>query len=154
MKTKNETILGFDSISDYLQTMTGGNKPLTVLLGILGGISSFITGYIYESAGAIYFLLFLMGCDLFTAIVRSLKDRTFSSRRLPRIFVTMITYVVCLAIGFNAAKFSPMFNFLPGALLFGFYSVAILSIFENLVQLDLLPKSVYQKLRDLVTKKG
>ncbi len=120
---------------------------------LIGFISTFITGYIYETAGAIYFLLFLLGCDLLTAVMRSIKDKSFSSRRLPRIFVTMISYCLCLSIGFNAAKFSPLLNFLPSTLLFAFYSVLIVSIFENLVQLKILPAKIFKNILNKIKKK-
>lgn len=44
------------------------------------------------------------------------------------------------------------FNLLPGMLLFGFYSIRIISVFENLVQLGLLPKSLFEKLKDIIKK--
>lgn len=106
-------------------------------------ITTFINNYVWDDAKAIYFMLFLISFDAITGVSKSIKNNTFSSSRLPRILVIMVIYTTLLALSWNISKFSPFYYWLPGALYGGFVATLIVSIFENLYALSLIPERVY-----------
>lgn len=141
----NNTLLGFDSVGDFLISLSGWKSKLIVgYLSIIGALSSLITNYIYNDAKAVYLLAFMMFFDLITASFRAYKNKSFSSRRLPRVFVILVCYVVLLSISWNMAKQSVLFAWLPGALYTGMITTVFISIIENLVQAKII-KSGFAK---------
>lgn len=148
---QNETILGFTSVNDFATTLFGFNNKFGVaVISVIGGLTSLITSYVYSDANAIYFMVALLGMDLLTAIYRAHKTKTFTSKRLPRVLVVLLSYCLMLAISWNAAKFVPLhlFDFLPGMLYTGFITVLVVSIAENLMFAGLLPKDLYLSIKE------
>lgn len=140
----NKTFFGFDSIHDFLSTTVGYvSIKLNIYFGILASIITFITSYIYNDYHAVFFMVFLLAVDCFTGIWKSFKLKTFTSRRMPRVLVTMLFYVVLLSISWNAAKFSPIFIWLPGVIYGGLISTSIVSIMENIHAIGYLPDSIW-----------
>ena len=90
----------------------------------------------------------MIAVDAITGIWKSIKFKTFGSRRLPRILITMLLYCVLLAIGWNAAKYSPLYFWLPSALYGGFIAVLFISIVENLYELGYVPKAIYEVIKE------
>ncbi len=146
---RNRTFLGFDTFKDFKNTLFSLNYyPLVVGTSIVGGLSSLITNYIYPSSHAIITLLCLILFDTATGVYRSYKLKTFSSQRLPRVLLVLITYVSLLSLSYHLAKDIPTFSFLPSFLYFGFCTTLFISILENLNDVQLLPKGIVQKLLD------
>jgi len=157
MKNHN-TILGFDSIGDFLISVSGWKSKLVVgYISIIGALTSMITNYIYEDAKAVYLLAFMMLCDLMTAIYRAYKTKSFTSKRFPRVLLIMVTYVMLLSIGWHMAHQSVLFSWLPGALYTGMISTVFISIVENLVQSSLIKagflKDIVEKVKNGTTNK-
>ncbi len=145
----NKLILGYKSLADFFTTSFGLKNPVVNFLGAaIATIGSFITQYVYDDAGAVYFLLFMIVVDAITGIWKSIKFKTFGSSRLPRILITMLLYCVLLAIGWNAAKYSSFYFWLPSALYGGFIAVLLISIIENLYQLGYVPKAIYEVIKE------
>jgi peptidoglycan/LPS O-acetylase OafA/YrhL len=148
MKNHN-TILGFDSIGDFLISVSGWKSKLVVgYISVIGALTSMITNYIYEDAKAVYLLAFMMLCDLMTAIYRAYKTKTFTSKRFPRVLLIMVAYVMLLSIGWHMAHQSVLFSWLPGALYTGMISTIFISIVENLVQSKIIKAEFAKQLLD------
>lgn len=151
----NNTFFGFVSVADFIYTFTGFKyKAFIAISSIIGAISSFITGYIYKSAEAVYFLLFLLFCDLITACYRAWKTNTFTSKRLPRVLILMLSYCLALALAWNASIYVPLLSWLPGFLYAGFVSVLFVSNLENLVYSKLLPGKILSEIKDKINIKN
>lgn len=151
----NDTLFGFNSIADFIQSFAGVKyKGFIAVSSMIGAISSFITGYVYQSAEAVYFLLFLLFCDMITACIRAIRTKTFTSKRLPRVLILMLSYCLALALAWNAAIYVPLLNFLPGFLYTGFVSVVLVSNMENLVEAKLLPGKILIAIKEKLDIKG
>ena len=155
----NTLFVGFDSISDFVSTMVGWkNANINVVIAMLAGVSTFITDYIWDDASAVFFMVFLIMVDFITGVIKSIysKPKTFSSARLPRAFVILLSYCLLLCIGWNAAHYSILFIWLPGVIWGGLISTLILSIIENLIQLKIIDKTVFSaiigKLKTIIKK--
>jgi hypothetical protein len=148
MQKENDLMLGYANHHDLLSTIFG-LKLMAVngIVALAAVITTFITSYIWDDANAIYMLLLLIGVDAVTGIFKAIKAKTFSSAKLPRILVIMVTYTTMLGIAWNISKFSPFYNFLPAVLYGGFVSTLIVSIFENLHQLNWIPDNLYNLIK-------
>jgi len=151
MKPLNHTILGFTSLNDFASTVFGGIGKLKFTLSgaFLTSVSGFITEYVYKDSGSIFFLMALLGLDAITGIWKALKNRNFTSTRLPRILLTAIIYCLLLSVSWRASLYSELFLWLPGAVYGGFCSTLLVSLFENFSELGFIPKSL---LSDLLSK--
>lgn len=146
---ENTLVLGFKSVKELFLTVFGLKTPLLNLIGsFFATLTTFITKYIWDDAGAVYFLAFMILVDAITGIWKAFKYNTFSSSRLPRILVTLIIYTTLLAISWNAAKYSPFYFWLPATIYGGFVSVLVVSIIENLVLLGYLPRGLYDIIKE------
>lgn len=142
---KNNSIFGYDSFSDFLTTIFGYSYSFKFnsFIAALTSISSFITGYIYDDYKAVYFLLFLILLDFISGTAKAIKLKTFSSKRLPRILLTIISYCILLSVSWNAAKYNDLFFFLPSLIYGGLTGTLLISVFENFYFLGYLPQSIY-----------
>jgi len=152
MQKDNHLMLGYANLHELTSSLLGFKQTVfNFLIASLAIMTTFINNYIWDNAAAIYFMLFLISVDACTGIAKSVKNNTFSSSRLPRILVIMITYTTLLAISWNIAKFSPFYYWLPGALYGGFIATLVVSIFENLHHLKLIPSRVYDLVHSKLT---
>lgn len=119
-----------------------------LLFASIGGITAFITSYIYDDAQAIYVLMGMVVFDSVTGIMKAIKNGTFSSAKLPRILVIMLTYVSLLSLGWNLSKVNDLFTWVPGTLYFGFVTTLSISIIENLHQLKVISDNVYNYIQN------
>jgi len=144
----NTTILGYDSMSDFLHTNLGfASMKWNTIGAALMVLTSFISGYIYNDAQAVYFLLFALSVDGITGTWVAIKQNRFSSARLPRVLLTMVFYCLLLSLSWNAAKFNAIFYFLPGIIYGGLMTTILVSVFENVYWLGYLPKSIFVVLK-------
>ncbi len=142
----NNSILGFDSLTDFATTLVGWKAKYFV--GATSILGSLITGYVYDSETAVYFLCFLLATDTLTAIVRAIKQNVFTSKRLPRILAILVSYILMLVCSTWMAKFSVIYAWLPGAIYTGFCAVLFVSIAENLMLSGWIPKELYFMLKE------
>lgn len=148
----NHLMLGFESFTDFWNSMIGAGHTVVNAIGIIVALfTTFLTKYVWDSAGAVYFMLFLVLFDAFTGIMKSFKQKTFSSSRLPRILVIMVVYTTLLGISWNISKYSPFYYFLPAVLYGGFIMTLLVSVFENLYILNMIPKSMYDVIKEKIT---
>jgi hypothetical protein len=144
IQKNNHLMLGFISWHELFDKIIGIKQSVFNFFIAMAAITTtFINNYVWDDAKAIYFMLFLISFDAATGIYKSIKNKTFSSSRLPRILVIMVIYTTLLAISWNISKFSPFYYWLPGALYGGFIATLIVSIFENLHELKMIPDRVY-----------
>jgi len=155
MIQENKLILGFGDLKELMSSTFGFKSAfLNCCTAGIAMISSFITNYIWDDASAVYFMLFLIIADASTGIWKSIKYRTFRSSKLPRIFVLLVLYVLMLSISWNAAKYSPLFIWLPGAVYGGLIGTQIVSVYENISELGYLPKGLLYDIVDRIFKKN
>lgn len=149
MQKDNHLMLGFANFGDFLQSLLGlKNTLLNFIFGFLAVLPTFISSYIYDDYKAVYFMYTLVIIDASTGILRAFKNKTFSSSRLPRIFVITLCYTVMLAMSWNAAKFSSMFLYLPGFIYGGLIATLLISVFENFMLLGLINKQIYFSIKN------
>ena len=143
--------LGFESVGDFVKSLLGTQYIVLVTpASIIGGMSYFITKYIWDSPEAIYTLIALMVADWVTGIAKSISNNTFEAMRIFRIPIYFIVTHFLIGISWNMAKGNTLFGFLPGVVFIGFCSVYFISVIQNLVVLKLLPK----ELANLIEKRA
>ena len=148
IQKNNHLMLGFISWNELFEKIVATKQmAFNFIVASVAVITTFINNYVWDDAKAIYFMLFLICFDATTGISKSIKNKTFSSSRLPRILVIMVIYTTLLAISWNISKFSPFYAWLPGALYGGFLATLIVSIFENLHQLQIVPDRIYDTVK-------
>lgn len=144
LQKNNHLMLGFFSWDELLSKITGTKQMLfNFFASLMAMTTTFINNYVWDDAKAIYFLLCLIIFDALTGISKAIKNKMFSSSRLPRILVIMVIYTALLAMSWNVSKFSPFYFWLPGMLYGGFVATLIVSIFENLHELKIVPDRIY-----------
>ena len=147
----NHLMLGFESFNDFWNSMVGAGHTVINAIGIAVALfTTFLTNYVWDSAGAVYFMLFMVLFDAFTGIMKALKQGTFSSSRLPRILVIMVVYTTLLCISWNISKYSPFYSFLPSVLYGGFIVTLLISVFENLHILNMIPDRMYGVIKEKI----
>ena len=148
MQKDNNLMLGYANYHDLLSTIFGFKlAAINFIVAITAVLTTFITDYVWDDAKAIYILLMLISVDAVTGILKAIKYKTFSSAKLPRILVIMVAYTTLLGATWNISKISPLYSFLPAVLYGGFISTLILSIFENLHELNWIPDNVYNLIK-------
>jgi len=144
MIQENNKILGFDNFKDFFECLMGlKNIIVNATLATITSVTSFITNYIWDDAGAVYFLVFVIALDAFTGIWKSIHYKKFRSSKIPRIFVITLIYVLMLSISWNAATYSPLFIWLPATVYGGLLGTQLVSIYENLSELGYIPQGVF-----------
>jgi len=152
---ENKTILGFENVSDFFNTLLGlKNTTINFLLAFFTMITSFITSYVWDDANAVYFLIGLVGIDAITGVWKAYRFRTFRSSKLPRILVISLIYVLMLSISWNSAKYSPLFIWLPGLIYGGLLGTVFVSIYENFAERGYLPKGILYDIKDKIKFKN
>lgn len=150
----NESFFGFDNIKDYCCTLfTSNNTPFISFISFIGALNGFITKYIYNTPEAVYALLTLILFDTFTGSLRAIKTGNFTSKRFARFLLILFSYMLLLAVSFNLAKATVLFIWLPSFLFFGFSSVLLISILENLSELKIIPKKFVDKIKKMIEGK-
>lgn len=148
---ENKLILGFQNLKELLDTVLGlKHGLLNFLLAIITASTSFITKYIWDDASAVYFMLFLIIVDASTGVWKSIRFRSFSSSKLPRVLVVSIIYVLMLGISWNAAKHSVLFIWLPGMVYGGLIGTPLVSIYENFAELGYVPKGLLYDIKEKI----
>jgi len=147
-KGNTVNFLGFDSVNDFIGSLLRLKYwSFNTSVVILGSLTSFITGYVWDTAPAVYTLWSLMAADWLTGILKSMKKKEFSSYRLFRMPLYFAAVSFLLSISWWIEKGSSLFFFLPSIVIAGFYSVYFTSLLENLGELGLLPKTLVSLLR-------
>lgn len=148
MVKDNNLMCGFCDFKDLFKSAFGLEHAYTnTIIASIGGLSAFITSYIYDDAQAVYVLMGMIAFDSVTGILKALKYNTFSSAKLPRILVIMVLYTSLLSLGWNLAKVDDVFSWLPGTLYFGFISTLVISIVENLHALGIISDEIYKHMK-------
>lgn len=143
------TFFGFSSIGDYLGSLFGVKYAYVNTIGAtLVALTSFITGWIYDEPASVYTLWVLMFADWGTGIYKAIKTKTFTSSRLFRMPLYFISTTFLLAISWHIGKAQYIFEIIPSFVLGGFYSVYLISLIENLGELNLLPKRMVSALKN------
>ena len=136
-------IFGYSSGSEFANSFLGINAAkLHLAIGGLAGISSIITGYIYNDHIAIYTLWILYTLDFITGVGAAWYTKTISSTKFPRILVNITAMTALVSVSWWMAKSNILFVYLPGVVMGGAYSTLFISLIENLSKLEVLPPSV------------
>ena len=152
---KGQHIIGYGSFYDFASSVFGLKYAIVPLvMSIIAGITGFIAKYIWDDAGAVYTLFFLIGMDGLIGIslslrawwhlkvkkdlgkeeIEELEKRKFSSSRAPRIFVSGFLAACMLAVAWNLSKANIIFYFLPGFVYGGLAGTYPVSLWENLAE--------------------
>jgi phage-related holin len=145
---KTTNFLGFHSISDFCSSQFRFDDwSFNGLVAFFGVITSFITGFVWDSPEAVWTLWVLMGVDWLTGIIKSVRNKEFISYKLFRMPLYFVVTSFVLGISWWMSKGSPIFFILPGLVMAGFYSVYFISLLENLGEIGLLPKGLVNVLK-------
>ena len=145
---RENNLFGFSSGSDFLSSLFGAKWGIVNSIpGFLLGLTSFITGYVYESAETVYLLWILMAFDWATGIIKSMKAKNFVSYKIMRMPIYFIATTLILSLGWWMSKQSFLFTPLPGLVIGGFMSTYFISMLENLGELEWLPKPIIKALK-------
>lgn len=162
-------LFGFSGIAEYITAtfkycntlfVTKYLAPTILLIDTLFGV-------LFQSTGAIYFLMILYCLDFFTGVGKAIyysfeykrtKDPAMNSKRLiskkfPRCFLTMLAALLILTLlnfmGIYSIIFYPAYSI--------FYSIFLgqqfISIAENLSEVKLIPLDIVAKLKERITNK-
>ena len=141
--------LGFHSIPDFIYSLTRyKDYVFNSIPAIIASTTSFITGYMWDSAAAVYTLWILMGADWLTGIIKSIINKQFVSYRIFRMPLYYIATSFLMGISWWMSKTSIIFLPLPGLVIGGFYAVYFISLLENLGELGFLPKPLITALKN------
>lgn len=137
------SLFGFEGMSDFFKSLFGVQYSLLVTpASIVGGVSYFITKYVWDSPEAMYTLWALMLADWITGIAKSVKVKKFDVTRVFRIPIYFVATAFLIGISWNMERANSLFGFLPNMVFIGFCSVYFISIVQNLAYLELLPKEL------------
>lgn len=144
-----KNFLGFYSFSDFVSSLFRfSDWSLNAFAALIGVLTTFITGYMWDSPSAVWTLWSLMSADWATGIFKSWKNKSFVSYKLFRMPLYFVATSFILSISWWMAKGSPIFYLLPGLVIGGFYAIYFVSLLENLGELNLIPKSLVNVLKD------
>lgn len=143
--TEKGTYFGFENLEDLTTHLLGLKTwSINFFFAIGAGVTSFITGFIWESSASIYTLWMLMLLDWILGSYNAAQQKAFSSRRFPRMIVYWFLTSCMIAISWWLAKASILFYFLPSIVYGGFCSVYFISLVENFAVLGVLPQALYK----------
>ena len=151
------TDLGFENMQDWTEACMGAKFKVLSLISFLSfaSISGFIERNMWQDPQEIYFLITLIGIDLFTGVWKSIKNgktdptKKFRSRRISRTVGKSITYAIMLYMAFNMDKsMHAAFFWMPYGFLGMFYATEAWSIIENLSELGFLSKDMIKVLKE------
>ena len=144
-----KNFLGFYSFSDFVSSLFRfSDWSLNAFAALIGVLTTFITGYMWDSPSAVWTLWSLMSADWATGIFKSWKNKSFVSYKLFRMPLYFVATSFIISISWWMAKGSMLFGLLPGLVMAGFYSVYFISILENLGEIGLLPKTLVKVLKE------
>jgi hypothetical protein len=144
----NSNFLGFTSINDFLESLLRVKAWVINMFGAISAITTtFITGYMWDSAEAVYTLWAIMGVDWFTGVGKSIKKKEFLSYRFFRMPIYYVATSLIISLTWWMGKGNVIFIPLPAIAMGGFYGVYFSSFLENLAELEWLPKPAIQFLK-------
>jgi len=150
MKEEAQTgFIGFENMNDFINSFLGLKHWVTNgIIGMIGGLTSFIVDYMWDSPSAVYTLWTLMGADWLTGIIKGIINKKFVSYKLFRMPLYYVATSFVISIAWWMAKGNILFMPLPGIVMAGFYSVYFVSLLENLGEIGFLPKTMVAVLKN------
>ncbi len=140
---------GFNDQQDLITSIIGLKSLIfNFFIAFIAAMSTFITGYMYDTPTAIYTLQFLMLVDQITGMAVAIKEKNFESRKVARMILFFLTVSLSIGIAFNLAKANIIFYFLPSLLYGGFASTYFISLLENFAKLGYMPDALYQFIKE------
>ena len=141
--------LGFANVQDFLESFLGTSKwAYNGILAVIGAVTTFITGYMWNDPKAVWTLWILMAADWATGILKGILNKKFVSYKLWRMPLYYVATSFVIAISWWMSKSSNIFYILPSIVIAGFYSVYFTSMLENLGEVGLLPKGLTTLLKN------
>jgi len=135
--------LGFYSLTDFIESLIRiKDWSFTSTIALIGVLTTFIGSYMWDDPAAVWTLWSLMIADWITGIWKSMKKKEFVSYKLFRMPLFFVATSFILSISWWMAKASMIFMPLPAMVMCGFLSVNLVSLLENLGELNLLPKTL------------
>lgn len=149
MKEDAQTgFFGFESFKDFWESFLGlKHYIVNILVAMIGGITSFITDYMWDDANAVWTLWILMGADWGTGLLKGMVNKRFVSCKIFRMPLYFVATSFVLSMSWNMAKGNVLFTPLPGIVMAGFYAVYFTSLLENLGELKVFPKVLVNVLK-------
>ena len=134
----NRFILGFTCWKDILTTLLGKAVVVKNIISFLIVTIISLAGWICNDANVILLLFGLMVGDWLTGVLKSYKNRTISSYKLPRAAFNMFARFMMIAAAYRIGVLWSVLSFLHlhDVLLIYFVLTEFLSITENLHAID------------------
>lgn len=141
-------LYGFSSIKDYFWSVFGIKyiKVNIFLVPFILILNSFI-GFFDAQLHSLVTLYMLMFFDGFTGTLKAIRAKEFSSRKFLRIWIMLFTNSLLLYLSWMMGESNWFFQHLPHLLFGGFFSTYIISLMENLGELNLLPRPMINMLK-------
>jgi hypothetical protein len=138
---RDNNILGFVSMWDFLESLLRlKGYVINGTFALVATLTTFITGYMWDSAEAVWTLWALMGFDWFTGIGKSIKSGSFVSYKVFRMPIYYLATSCIISLSWHMSKGNIVFIPLPAIAMGGFYAVYFSSLIENIAELGWLPK--------------
>jgi hypothetical protein len=100
-----KNFLGFYSFSDFVSSLFRfSDWSLNAFAALIGVLTTFITGYMWDSPSAVWTLWSLMSADWATGIFKSWKNKSFVSYKLFRMPLYFVAISFILSISWWMAK--------------------------------------------------
>jgi len=148
---------GISSIRELLPLLFKGTGSIAnFLIWVLAITSQIITGFIWTSVAPVYFLWSLILIDFLTGIGRAIFIRKdFGSKRFPKVVLSLIGNTLMLYIAHQSSIHSNvLYYFFPSFIYSVLISTQIISIIENLTELGLFNRDIYNYLKSKVSPKA
>jgi len=140
--------IGFTSPLDFAYSLVGAkNWTINAFFAFTGGLTTFVTNYIWDDPIAVYTLWSLMFADWISGIAKGVINKRFVSFKIWRMPLYFVATSYILHISWYMAKSNGLYTYLPAIVICGFYSVYFVSLLENLGDIKLLPKSLVSLLK-------
>lgn len=129
---KSNLIFGYNSVYDFLDSNFGLQNTLPhFILSTFFGILGQIFNYQYNNELCIIILGIGLAITSILGIIKSIKNKLFTSDRFPRILIRMLLYTILLGISWEISNVSEYFNWIPGVFFGGFLSISIIGSIKN-----------------------
>ncbi len=140
LKRELEILTGYNNMIDILH-MVGLKFKLIPLFWLVGGLSSWITQYMWDSPTSVFILAFMILVHFISGVYKAVTQGSFQASKLIRIFFSLFFTFSLLGISWHLSKIYPdLLGFLPGTVYLGYVVHNLLSIIENLVTVGFLPQ--------------
>lgn len=164
---------GYSSVEDFLNLLFKGVNNEVILkwfIPVILGLN-FLFDFLFASVGGIWFLIILYCVDFLTGFAKSiyysriiynlkkqnkevsedLENKKLVSKKFPRFLFTLLAALLILTLIKFAGEYSIIFMPLFSIFYSVFLGQQLISIVENLSEMNLIPLNIVEKLKRKIT---